>query len=113
MEKALRCRKRRSIFQRRNRKTKYSKKYVKKAEIDQIIQVFGKENNQTIVIKKVSAAARVFEILLTAGYYFLRCLLWGGICIALTILLNILMNHHLRQMIVQHYQEILKMQIGL
>lgn len=66
------------------------------------------ENNaQTIIIKKVSFVAIMLEVLKESIVTISKIIFWLGICALITIGLNTLLNHQLREQIISMFQNMI------
>lgn len=96
----------------RKTKKKYNRRFIKsrieKNKIDIIVKKFENDDRtQTIVVKRVSVGAKIFELLFDGIFTIIKILFWVGVCVLITIGLNTLLNNQLREQIFNMFKNIM------
>lgn len=94
------------------RKKRYNKRLIQKRLEKKrfnvlVEQLQGKNGKDYVMIKKISFLAKLLELLSHSLYYVVRLIVWGILCLLITLGINTALNGQLRQQAIHLFSQLM------
>jgi hypothetical protein len=87
---------------------RFVKKRIEKNKIDIIVKRYKNEDNtQTVVVRKGSILSSIIELMRESIYIVTKIIFWITVCALITIGINTLLNHQLREQLINMFQSVI------